>query len=166
MNVRDVFDVAVEREMAEDRAIEDRERQIFLNECLREIDGEDAYRYLTYKASKILNCSEGEGVIAITNYYFENKKHFDCSFEEWLRADNGPLVRHGIKGLFPEFEVLTSDKWEIAKLAKKHYGVEIEFEFDGYEMYSLEFDFKAINSKRVDMEKVKEQMKLIIKEML
>ena len=166
MNVKDVFDVAVEREIAKDRAKERREEQIFLNKCLREIKGPDAYEYLIYKATKILNCSRGEGVYHIVEYYFNNQEHFDCSFTEWLLADNGPIVRRDIKGLFPEFELITSNKYEIAKLAKEKYGVEINFDFEGYEMHSLEFDFREINKKRANLSNIKERMaKLIMEEL-
>lgn len=166
MNVRDVFDVAVERDIAESRAKEKREEQIFLNKCLREIKGPDAYEYLIHKAAKILNCSVGEGVHTIVQYYFNNQEHFDCSFTEWLSANNGPIVRRGIEGLFPEFEIITSSKYKIAKLAKEKYGVEIYFDFEGYEMYSLEFDFREINKKRANLSNIKERMaKLIMEEL-
>ena len=168
MNVEDIFDVAFERACAEDRRIEERERQIFLNKCLREISGDDALEFLLHKASKLLGCrgSLNEGVHVITEYYFDNQEHFDCSFEEWLTADNGPLVRHGIKGLFPEFEFITDDKHEIAKLAKEKYGVELKFDWEGYYVYSLEFDFRKINSQRVDLESIKEELKAKIMEVL
>ena len=168
MNVNDCFDVAFERKCTEDRKIEERERQIFLNKCLREIDGEDAYTFLVTKAARILGFRDDSnvGVCAITNYYFENKEHFDCSFEEWLRADNGPLVRYGLKGLFPEFEIITDKKFEIAKLAEEKYGVKLESDWEGDYFWSFEFNFKEINSKRVNLEKIKKELKSKIMEEL
>ena len=169
MNVNDVFDVAYSRVKAEREAVEDRERQIFFNECLRHIDGEDAYHFLAQKAAVILGCQKpNEAVYAVVNYYFENVKHFDCSFEEWLRSDNGPIVRWGsdIRKLFPELAMISNDKFEIAKMATKFYGVKIELDWDGEYMYSLEFNFKEINPKRVKMDEVKEMMKDIILEKL
>lgn len=158
------WDVYVDRKIQKDREERSRDRQIFLNKCLREIDGEDAFRILLLKASRILGCSDNinEGVDVITSYYFDNQEHFDCSFTEWLKSDNGPIVRHGIKGLFPEFEIITKDKYEIAKMAKEYYGIELHFDFDGYYVYSLEFSFKELNAKRVDMVRIKEEMKNLI----
>lgn len=146
--------------------IVDKERQLFLNKCLKEIDGEDALHALVYKATQILNCSRGEAVIEIINYYINNQEHFDCNFHEWLLADNAPIVRSSIKGLFPEFEFLTSNKYEIAKLVKEHYGIDIKFDFEGYEMYSFEFNWKELNAKRLDLDKIKEEMKAKILEAL
>lgn len=161
MNVNDCWDVAFERACAENRKVEERERQIFLNKCLRQIKGEDAYEFLVHKAAKILGHG-GEpniGVYAIVNYYFDNEEYFDCSFEDWLKADNGPLVRYGLKGLFPELEFVTDSQREIAKLAKEKYGVELTSNWEGKYFWSFEFNFKEINSKRVDLDKIKEELK-------
>lgn len=167
MNVSDCFDVAIGRELAQKRAIEERERQIFFNKCLRHIDGEDAYAFLTQKAARLLGFSKpNPGVYVIVNYFFDNLEHFDCSFEEWLQADNGPLVRYGLKGLFPELELISSNEHEIAKMAKEFYGISIETDWEGDYWYSLEFDFRELNSKRVKLDEVQEMVKSIILEKL
>lgn len=166
-NLRDLcWDVYIDREIQKDRAERVREDQIFFNKCLREVDGRDAYDFLVFKASKILGCSKGECAYAIVNYYFENQEHFDCSFVDWLRSDNGPIVKSNIQALFPEFATITNNKYEIAKMVEEYYGIEIDFDCDGYNFYSLEFNFKELNAKRVDLDKIKEQMKdLILKEL-
>lgn len=169
MNVSDVFEVAYRREKKEREAIEERERNIFFNKCLRHINGEDAYHFLAQKAAIILGHKRpNQGVYEVVNYYFDNLEHFDCSFEEWLRGDNGPIVRWGndIKDLFPELAIISDDKYEIAEMAKKFYDVEIEFDWEGEYMHSLEFNFKEINPKRVKMNEVKELMKNILLEKL
>jgi len=169
MNVSSVFDVAYSREKAKRDAIEDREKQIFFNKCLRHINGEDAYHFLAQKAATILGCKKpNHGVYAVVNYYFDNLEYFDCSFEQWLTSDNGPIVRWGsdIRKLFPELAMISDSKFEIAKMAEKFYGVEIELDWEGEYMYSLEFNFKEINSKRVKMDEVQEIMKNIILEKL
>ena len=168
-NLRDLcWDVFIDREIQKDREERARDRQIFLNKCLREIDGEDAFEFLLIKASRILGCGKevNEGVDVITSYYFDNQEHFDCSFTEWLNAENGPIVRHGIQGLFPEFEVITKDKYEIAKMAKEYYGIELHFDFDGYYVYALEFNFKELNKIRIDMKKVQEKTENLIRQEL
>ena len=172
MNLKDICDIDIymtrrENERLERSSKEDREEQIFFNKCLREIDGRDAYDYLNYKASKLLDCDVSQAY-RFTTYYFENKEHFDCSFEEWLLADNGPLYRSRIDGLFPEFEAITKDKYEIAKMAREYYGIEIYHvpEWDGYGVYAMEFNFKELNQKRVDMNTIKKTIKeLVLKEL-
>ena len=166
MNLKDYFDVWIDRKHAEHRQKDARREQVFFNRCLREMDGRDAYDYLTIVASKILNCEPRE-CYRFVNYYFENQEHFDCSFTEWLWADNGPLCRSSIFGLFPEFEILTKDGFEIAEMARKFYGIEIYHldEFDGYDngpVYAMEFSFKELNEKRVDLDKIKETVKAMI----
>lgn len=163
MNVSDVFDVAVERRRAEREAQRKRESDIFFNRCLREISGRDAYEFLVIKASRILKCRP-ENCYRFVDYYFENRDHFDCGFEDWLKADNGPLFRPNVRGLFPEFEVLTDDRFEICEMARKYYGIEIytESEYEGYGVWSREFSFRDLNKRRVNMEKVKEAMKAMM----
>ena len=160
------FDKELDEMMEQERAQEAKEAEIFYGKCLKAMTGRDAFDWWVHKATKLLKCSHGEGAYVITDYYFDNMEHFDCSFEEWLLSDNGPIVRHGIKGLFPEFEVITSDKYEIAKLAEEKYGVKLEFDFDGYEVWCLEFNFKEINEKRVDMEKIHDTLKKLVMEEL
>ena len=173
MNWNDCIDIDILMQRKKNIRLErggnedDRKEQIFFNRCLREVDGRDAYDYLTFKASKLLDCSMSQAY-RFTNYYFENKEHFDCSFEDWLLADNGPLYRSSIYGLFPEFEAITKDEYEIAKMAREYYGIEIYHvpEWEGYGVYSMEFNFKELNAKRVDMKVVKETVKdLILKEL-
>lgn len=167
MNVSDVIEVAWSRKKAKIQQDEDRERQIFFNKCLRNIDGADAYDFLTQKAARILGFKEpNPGVYVVVNYFFDNLEHFDCSFEEWLQADNGPLVRYGLKGLFPELELISSNEYEIAKMAKEFYGISIETDWEGDFWYSLEFDFRELNSKRVKLDEVQEIVKSVILEKL
>lgn len=145
---------------------EERKFQEFCNRCLREIDGRDAYDYLVYKCSKILRAPRGQ-CYRFVNYYFDNPEEFDCSFEEWLESDNGPLFRDSIKGLFPEFEAITNDKFEIAKLVRDNYGIEIyhDREYDDY-VYSFEFSFKELNSVRINYKNIKDEVvKIIMQEL-
>ena len=140
----------------------------FFNRCLKEMNGKNAYEFLAKRASEILGLrgDVNECIYRIVDYYFENEEHFDCSFKEWLEADNGPIVRYGIKGLFPELEFISKDKFEIAKLAKEFYNVELKFDWEGNYVYSLEFNFKELNPKRVDLDEVREIVKNIIFEKL
>ena len=141
--------------------------KVFFERCLKEISGRDAYEFLAQKASEILGHSKpNECIYIIVEYYFENEEHFDCSFREWLRGDNGPIVRYGIKGLFPELELVAKDKFEVAKLAKEFYDVELKFDWEGDFVYSLEFNFKEINPKRVKLDEVREVVKAAIFEKL
>ena len=130
----------------------------FFNECLREIDGADAYDFLVFKASKLLNCKMNH-CYRFVNYYFENKEHFDCSFEEWLLGHDGPLVRKSIFGLFPEFELITKDKYKIADMARKYYGIEI-YHFDEYDdaVWCISFDFRELNKKRIDLKDIQKKV--------
>lgn len=165
----DVYMKRRENQRLERGLRDDKEREFF-NRCYREIRPEDAYDFLVLKASNILK-TKMRYCYRFVNYYFENKEHFDCSFEEWLSGHNGPLVRSSIRGLFPEFELITDDKYEIAKMARDHYGIEIyhDGEYDDT-VYSFEFDFRELNKKRVDLadinEKVKEYKNSLIKEAL
>jgi len=161
------FDKNLEETMQRHYDEEEAKRQKFLNKCLAVINNEDAYEYLCYKASKLLKCGV-DNCYRFVNYYFDNQEHFDCSFEEWLMAENGPLYRSSIRGLFPEFEVITTNKYEIAKMAREYYGVDIkcEPEWEGYGVYSFEFNFKELNKKRIDMNEFKEEAKNLILEKL
>ena len=167
MNVNVCFDVAWSRKKAKRQEIEDRKNQIFFNKCLRHIDGQDAYHFLTQKAARSLGFSKpNPGVYKVVNYFFDNLEHFDCSFEEWLEADNGPLVRYGLKGLFPELEFISNNEHEIAKMAKEFYGISLETDWESEYWCALEFDFRELNSKRVDIKEVQEMVKSIILEKL
>lgn len=159
MNVKDVMEVWIDRMKKEDEAKRQRENDIFFNACLREINGEDAYHYLIIKASKIMNTPK---IPLFVNYYFENKEHFDCSFEEWLVADNGPLYRNSIRGLFPELEVITHDEYEIMKMANEYYGLDLHMDPCDEFIYAYEFNFKELNEKRVNMDEIKDEMKNLI----
>ena len=164
-NLKDLcWDVYVDREIKKDREERAMEEQQFFNKCLREINGRDAYDFLCLKASRILGCGTDipEPVYTIVNYYFDNQEHFDCSFTEWLSADNGPIVRYDIKKLFPELALISQSKYEIAKLAKQYYNIDIKFDFDGFYYYSLEFNFKELNKIRIDIKSIEEKMKNLI----
>ena len=153
-----------------ERGLRDDKEREFFNRCYREIKPEDAYDFLVLKASKLLD-TKMRYCYRFVNYFFDNQEHFDCSFTEGLTGHNGPLVRSSIYGLFPEFELITNDKYEIAEMAREHYGIEI-YHSDEYDdtVYSFEFDFRELNKKRVNLveinEKVKEYKDSLIKEAL
>ena len=158
------WDIDIDKEIQKEEEKRARDRQIFLNKCLEEIDGEDAFEFLLIKASRILGCGReiNEGVDVITSYYFDNQEHFDCSFTEWLLSDNGPIVRENIKSLFPELAIITQDKYEISQMVKQYYNIDIHWDCDGYYFYALEFNFKELNKIRIDMKSIKEKMKNLI----
>lgn len=161
VNAMDIYESRKSRIKAKYEAKRKREADIFYSQCLREIKGPDAYKYLVYVAGETLECRYG--VPIIVEHFINNRKKYDCSFVEWLNSDNGPICKYSIKGLFPELEVLTNDEYEIIEMANENYGLDIHMDPCGDFVYAFEFSFKEINKKRVNLNELKNKIAESIK---
>ena len=164
VNAMDIFEVRSSRIKAEYEAKRKRKDDILFNKCLREIKNVDAYRYLVHITGKTLDCKYGAELIVM--HFMNHRDEYDCSFIDWLYADDGPICKYSIKGLFPELEVLSDDEYTIMKMANEYYDLDIHMDPCDDFIYAFEFNFKEINKKRVNVNDVKEKMKKIIKEQL
>lgn len=156
VNAMDIYESRKNRINAKYEAKRKREADIFYSQCLREIKGPDAYKYLVHVAGETLECKYGAYVIV--EHFINNRKKYDCSFIEWLNSDNGPICKYSIRGLFPELEVLTNDEYEIMKMANEKYGLDIHMDPCDDFIYAFEFSFKEINKQRVNLNELKNKI--------
>lgn len=95
-------------------------------------------------------------VYSVLNYYIDN---IDEPWEEWLNKDNAPIIKpiKEIKRYFPELKEISNDEKEIIKIANNIYGLNIETDYDGFDInhfYAYEFDFNSFTP--IDIKQVKE----------
>lgn len=164
VNAMDVYEVRCSRIDAEYEAKRKRENDILFNKCLREIKNVDAYKYLVHIAGKTLDCKYGAELMVM--YFMDHRDEYDCSFIDWLYADNGPICKYSIKGLFPELEVISNDEYEIMQMANEYYDLDLRMDPCDDFIYAFEFDFREINKKRVNVDDIKKKMGEVIKKQL
>lgn len=151
-----------EAQMSEYERKREEERLAFLKKGANKIRDEDnlLYRLMALHLSQRfaigLNWNdEPHGVVyPILNHYIDN---IDEPWEEWLNKDNAPIIKpiKEIKRYFPELGEITDDEQEIIKIANNIYNLNIETDYDGFDVdyfYAYEFDFNSftpINIKQV-----------------
>jgi len=163
-----------EQQMNEYERKREEERLAFLKKGADKVRGDDdlIYRMMALHLSQRFELglnwrNEPHNIVyRILNYYIEK---IDEDFEEWLNKDNAPIIKpiNTIKSIFPELKIFSDDDRKIIKIANSLYGLDIETDFDGFDVdywYSYEFDFNAFTPINVEeIQKLKTEMMVLAK---